>query len=61
MSQHLQLCRLYVRRLHRSVIEDTPEVEKSSKRSSYLLDNAGEGPSGEKGRSIGQIERRVEC
>ncbi|KAF2268266.1 regulator of G protein signaling superfamily [Lojkania enalia] len=49
VSQHLQLCRLYVRRLHRSVIEDTPEMEKNSKRSSYILDNAGEGPSGEKG------------
>ncbi|KAF2681089.1 regulator of G protein signaling superfamily [Lentithecium fluviatile CBS 122367] len=49
VSQHLQLCRLYVRRLHRSVIEDTPDAEKTSKRSSYILDNAGEGPSGEKG------------
>jgi hypothetical protein len=49
VSQHLQLCRLYVRRLHRSVIEDTPDMDKNSKRSSYILDNAGEGPSGEKG------------
>src|SRR4051812_43068082 len=49
VSQHLQLCRLYVRRLHRSVIDDTPEMEKNSKRSSYAFDNAGEGPSGEKG------------
>ncbi|ORY16544.1 RGS domain-containing protein [Clohesyomyces aquaticus] len=48
VSQHLALCRLYVRRLHRSVIEDTPELEKNSKRSSYILDNAGEGPSTEK-------------
>jgi hypothetical protein len=31
------------------VIEDTPDAEKASKRSSYILDNAGEGPSGEKG------------
>ena len=38
-----------MRRLHRSVIEDTPELEKNSKRSSYHFDNAGEGPSGEKG------------
>lgn len=45
MSQHLQLCRLYVRRLHRSMIEETPDPEKASKRSSYILDNAGEGPS----------------
>jgi hypothetical protein len=51
VSQHLQLCRLYVRRLHRSIIEDTPEMEKVSGRSSYLLDNAGEGPSGEKDMS----------
>lgn len=49
VSQHLMLCRLYVRRLHRSVFEDTPELEKNSKRSSYILDNAGEGPSNEKG------------
>ncbi|KAF2006563.1 regulator of G protein signaling superfamily [Amniculicola lignicola CBS 123094] len=49
VSQHLQLCRMYVRRLHRSVIEDTPEMEKNSKRSSYHFDNAGEGPSNEKG------------
>jgi hypothetical protein len=51
VSQHLQLCRLYVRRLHRSIIEDTPEMDKVSRRSSYLLDNAGEGPSGEKDMS----------
>ena len=33
------------------MIDDTPEMEKNSKRSSYILDNAGEGPSygGEKG------------
>ncbi|CAI6339485.1 unnamed protein product [Periconia digitata] len=52
VSQHLQLCRLYVRRLHRSVIEDTPEADRNSKRSSYMFDNAGEGsayPIGEKG------------
>jgi hypothetical protein len=48
VSQHLQLCRLYVRRLHRSMIEETPDPEKTSKRSSYILDNAGEGPSNEK-------------
>ncbi|KAF2203334.1 regulator of G protein signaling superfamily [Delitschia confertaspora ATCC 74209] len=49
VSQHLILCRAYVRRLHRSVFEDTPEIEKNSKRSSYILHDAGEGPSGEKG------------
>ncbi|KAJ4402081.1 Bud site selection protein, Revert to axial protein 1 [Didymella pomorum] len=50
VSQHLQLCRLYVRRLHRSLVDDTPEIEKASKRSSYMqdLNDAGEGPSNEK-------------
>lgn len=52
VSQHLQLCRLYVRRLHRSMIEETPDLEKASKHSSYILDNAGEGPSNEKGGEI---------
>ena len=52
VSQHLQLCRLYVRRLHRSMIEETPDMEKNSKRSSYVLDNAGEGPSNEKGDNM---------
>ncbi|KAF2751471.1 regulator of G protein signaling superfamily [Sporormia fimetaria CBS 119925] len=49
VAQHLQLCRLYVRRLHRSVFEDTPEMEKNSKRESFFPEGAGEGPSGEKG------------
>tara|TARA_R110002003_G_scaffold279_9_gene18093 strand:+ start:5839 stop:6513 length:675 start_codon:yes stop_codon:yes gene_type:complete len=31
------------------MIEETPDPEKASKRSSYILDNAGEGPSNEKG------------
>jgi hypothetical protein len=50
VSQHLQLCRLYVRRLHRSLVDETPEIEKASKRSSYMqdLNDAGEGPSNEK-------------
>ncbi|EDU47618.1 RGS domain protein Rax1 [Pyrenophora tritici-repentis] len=52
VSQHLHLCRLYVRRLHRSMIEETPDMEKNSKRSSYILDNAGEGPSNEKGDNM---------
>jgi hypothetical protein len=30
------------------MIEETPDPEKTSKRSSYILDNAGEGPSNEK-------------
>lgn len=52
VSQHLQLCRLYVRQLHRSLVEETPDLEKNAKRTSYPLDayrdNAGEGPSNEK-------------
>ncbi|OAL54126.1 regulator of G protein signaling superfamily [Pyrenochaeta sp. DS3sAY3a] len=52
VSQHLQLCRLYVRRLHRSMIEETPDLEEKSKRSSYVYDNAGEGPSNEKGGDL---------
>src|SRR5262249_26041320 len=40
VSQHMSLCRHYVRELRRSVLVDTPEPEKSaSKRSSTALDN----------------------
>ena len=43
VSQHMSLCRHYVRELRRSVLVDTPELEKSnSKRSSYILDQMGE-------------------
>lgn len=39
MSQHLSLCRHYVRELRRSVLIDTPDLENSrSKRSSALLE-----------------------
>ncbi len=31
------------------MIEETPDLERNSKRSSFILDNAGEGPSNEKG------------
>lgn len=34
------------------MIEETPDPEKVSKRSSYILDNAGEGPSNEKGDNM---------
>lgn len=34
------------------MIEETPDLEKNSKRSSYILDNAGEGPSNEKGDNM---------
>ncbi|KAI9805829.1 MAG: hypothetical protein M1825_000443 [Sarcosagium campestre] len=43
VSQHMSLCRHYVRELRRSVLVGTPELEKSgSKRSSAILDNMGE-------------------
>lgn len=43
VSQHMSLCRHYVRELRRSVLIETPELEKAgSKRSSYILDHLGE-------------------
>ncbi|CAK3754999.1 regulator of G signaling superfamily [Lecanosticta acicola] len=54
VSQHMSLCRHYVRELRRSVLVSTPELEKpASKRSSQILDNytlertsSEQGPSG---------------
>ncbi|KAF2435383.1 RGS domain protein [Tothia fuscella] len=53
VSQHMSLCRHYVRELRRSVLIDTPELDKSgSKRTSQLLDDSQlqdvSGPSTEK-------------
>ncbi|KAI9835436.1 MAG: hypothetical protein M1819_002354 [Sarea resinae] len=43
VSQHMSLCRHYVRELRRSVLVETPELEKAgSKRSSAILDNFGD-------------------
>jgi len=43
VSQHMSLCRHYVRELRRSVLIETPELEKpGSKRSSYILDHMGD-------------------
>jgi len=43
VSQHMSLCRHYVRELRRSVLIETPELEKGgSKRSSAVLENLGE-------------------
>ena len=40
VSQHMSLCRHYVRELRRSVLVETPELEKAgSKRSSAVLEN----------------------
>lgn len=53
VSQHTSLCRHYVRELRRSILVETPDLEKTgSKRSSYILDHMGEvndpaGPSAE--------------
>ncbi|MCJ1295208.1 Bud site selection protein, Revert to axial protein 1 [Xylographa carneopallida] len=38
VTQHMSLCRHYVRELRRSVLIETPELEKGSKRSSMILD-----------------------
>lgn len=52
VSQHMSLCRHYVRELRRSMLVDTPELDKpDSKRSSQMLDNFmidGESPMSEK-------------
>ncbi len=43
MSQHMSLCRHYVRELRRSTLVETPDLEKAgSKRSSYILDHIGD-------------------
>ena len=43
VSQHMSLCRHYVRELRRSMLLETPEMEKAtSKRSSALLENFGD-------------------
>ncbi|KAL8713384.1 MAG: hypothetical protein Q9220_002583 [cf. Caloplaca sp. 1 TL-2023] len=53
VSQHTSLCRHYVRELRRSILVETPDLEKpASKRSSYILDHMGDvndpaGPSGD--------------
>ena len=39
MSQHMALCRHYVRELRRSVLVDTPDLQTTSKRSSQAIDN----------------------
>ncbi|KAM0255695.1 hypothetical protein ACHAQJ_005539 [Trichoderma viride] len=50
VSQHMSLCRHYVRELRRSVLIATPDLEKTSKRSSQILelgdlDSRAAGPS----------------
>ncbi|KAF3925149.1 hypothetical protein ABW20_dc0101476 [Dactylellina cionopaga] len=44
VSQHMSLCRHYVRELRRSVLVSTPDLHKSgSKRSSQIIDHLGTG------------------
>ncbi|KAK3710682.1 Bud site selection protein, Revert to axial protein 1 [Vermiconidia calcicola] len=64
VSQHMSLCRHYVRELRRSVLISTPELEKGggSKRSSQLLDNFDppapeQGPSGTNARKEQSMDR----
>ncbi|KAK7514363.1 RGS domain-containing protein [Phyllosticta citriasiana] len=56
VSQHMALCRHYVRELRRTNLFGTPELEKAgSKRSSAILDNVAEaGPSTEKNKTPDQ-------
>ena len=43
VSQHTHLCRHFVSELRRSILVETPELEKTaSKRSSYVLDHLGD-------------------
>lgn len=42
VAQHMSLCRHYVRELRRSVLIGTPDIDKSSKRSSQILENMGD-------------------
>ena len=60
VSQHMSLCRHYVRELRRSVLVATPELEKSgSKRSSAALENVGDIPlveAGPSGFRTGNVE-----
>ncbi|KAM7224518.1 protein rax1 [Rhypophila decipiens] len=42
VAQHMSLCRHYVRELRRSVLVSTPEPDKTSKRSSAILESLGD-------------------
>ncbi|KAK3904761.1 RGS domain-containing protein [Staphylotrichum tortipilum] len=42
VAQHMSLCRHYVRELRRSVLVSTPEPERSSQRSSGILESMGD-------------------
>ncbi|KIV96035.1 hypothetical protein PV10_03617 [Exophiala mesophila] len=58
VSQHMSLCRHYVRELRRSMLVDTPEMEKAtSKRSSQYLDNLDLGDASTDHRKSGHESR----
>ncbi|KAL9049775.1 MAG: hypothetical protein Q9162_007022 [Coniocarpon cinnabarinum] len=68
VAQHLSLCRLFISQLHRSVLYETPDLDKAgSKRSSQLLEataagavnDAGEGPAPRSIRESREQERRI--
>ncbi|KAG7293270.1 hypothetical protein NEMBOFW57_003316 [Staphylotrichum longicolle] len=42
VAQHMSLCRHYVRELRRSVLVGTPDLDRSSKRSSGILEGLGD-------------------
>jgi Regulator of G protein signaling domain len=51
VTQHMTLCRAYVRHLRRSVLADTPEAERISKRSSGVPTSGAESEYGDAGPS----------
>jgi len=55
----MSLCRHYVRELRRSVLVETPELEKGSKRSSMILDQFGDpnNPAGPSNRKEDEMSR----
>ncbi|KAK4160997.1 RGS domain-containing protein [Cladorrhinum sp. PSN259] len=57
VAQHMSLCRHYVRELRRSVLVGTPELDKTSKRSSAILENMGEMSYSAAGPSMYQSEK----
>ncbi|KAK4463146.1 RGS domain-containing protein [Cladorrhinum samala] len=57
VAQHMSLCRHYVRELRRSVLVGTPDLEKTSKRSSAILENMGDLNYSAAGPSMYQSEK----
>ncbi|KAJ4296957.1 Bud site selection protein, Revert to axial protein 1 [Collariella sp. IMI 366227] len=57
VAQHMSLCRHYVRELRRSVLVSTPDPDRSSKRSSGILEGLGELSHGIPGPSMYASEK----